>query len=84
MVKTTYNTTEDMKIKLQHLKCKTKLKIFEKIGNYYDEINIRNFKFEEDYFSKNAQGISKICHEVFLLMNFLQAKSQVKNMNIKY
>ena len=41
----------------------------------------RNFQFEEDPFSKNAQGISKINHEA-LLMKFLQTKPQVKNMNI--
>ena len=36
-------------------------------------------------FPKNAQGISKIYHEVLLLMKFLQAKPQVKKMiNIYY
>ena len=38
----------------------------------------------EDPFSKNAQGISKIYREVLLFRNFLQIKPQVKNMNIKY
>ena len=38
----------------------------------------------QDPFAKNAQGISKIYHEVLLLMKFLQTKSQVKNMNINY
>ena len=38
----------------------------------------------EDLFSKNAQGNSKIYHEVLLLMKFLQTKPQVKNMNVNY
>ena len=45
-------------------------------------MNIRNFIFEEDIFSKNAQGVSKNYHEVLLLMKFFQTKPQVKNMNI--
>ena len=47
-------------------------------------MNIRNFKFEEDTFSKNAPGIIDIYHEVLLLMNFLQNKLQAKNMNINF
>ena len=42
------------------------------------------FKFEEALLSKNAQGISKIYHEVLLLMKILETKLQVKNMNLKY
>ena len=34
-----------------------------------------NIKMDEDTFSKNAQGISKIYHEVFLLRKFLQTKT---------
>ena len=48
---------------------------------------MKNKKFQtnnQDPFAKNAQGISKIYHEVLLLMKFLQTKSQVKNMNINY
>ena len=41
-----------------------------------------NIRFDEDPFAKKAQGISKICHEVLKLMNFLQTKRQVKNKNI--
>ena len=37
-----------------------------------------------DPFAKNGQGISKICHEVLLLMKFSQTKPQVKNMYINY
>ena len=45
----------------------------------------RNFQTQDqDPFPKNAQGISKIYHEVLLLMKFLQTKPQVKNMNINY
>ena len=47
-------------------------------------MNIRNFKFEEDTFSKNAQGNNKFYKEVLLLFKFLQTKPQVKIMNIKY
>ena len=39
---------------------------------------------DEDLFAKNAQGFSKIYHEVILLLKFLQTKPQVKNMNINY
>ena len=37
-----------------------------------------NFRMDEDPFAKNSQGISKIHHEIFLLMQFLQTKPQVK------
>ena len=39
---------------------------------------------QEDPLAKNAQVISKIYHEVLLLMNILQTKPQVKSMNISY
>ena len=81
MVNTTYKSTEDMIDKLQQLKGKTRLKFYEKIIEYYDNMNIR---FDEDPFAKNAQGISKIYHEVLLLMKSLQTKPQVKNMNKNY
>ena len=82
--KTTYKSTEDLIKKLQELKGKTKLKFYKNLSNYYDEMNIRNFKFEEDPFSKNAQGISKLYHGVLLLKKFLQTKLQVKNIIINY
>ena len=47
-------------------------------------MNNRNFKSEEDPLSRNAQGISKIYHEVLLLMNFLQTKPQVKIIHNSY
>ena len=43
-----------------------------------------NFQTQQDPFAKNTQGISKICHEVLLLMKFLQTKPEVNNMNVKY
>ena len=44
----------------------------------------KKFQTQQDPFAKNAQGISKIYHEVLLIMKFLQTKPQVKNMNINY
>ena len=85
MVNTTYNSTEDMIDKLKSLKGKVKLKLNKNISNYYIEMKNRNFQTQDqDPFSRNAQGINKIYHEVLLLMKFLQTKSQVKNMNINY
>ena len=43
-----------------------------------------NFQFEEDPFSKNSESISKIYHDVSLLMKFIQTKPQVKNMKSYY
>ena len=83
MVNTTYNSSEDMINKLQELKGKTKLKFYKNVSNYYNEMKDKNFQtHHEDPFAKNSKGISKIYHEVFLLMKFLQTKPQIKNMNI--
>ena len=85
MVNTNYNSTEDMINKLQSLKGKTKLKFYKNISNYYIEMKHKNFQTNnQDPFSKNAQGISRVYHEVLLLMKYLQTKPQVKNMNINY
>ena len=85
MVNTKYNSTEDMINKLQTLKGKTKLKFYKNIKNYYVEMKNKNFQTNhQDPFSRNAQGIHKIYHEVLLLMKFLQTKPQIKNMNINY
>ena len=73
-----------MIIKLQEWKGKRKLKIYKSRSNFYDEMNLRISKFEEDSFSKNAQSISNIYHEVLVLMKYLETKPHVKNMNIKY
>ena len=85
MFNTNYNSTEDMINKLQSLKNKTKLKFYKNIYNYYIEMKNKNFQpHHEDLFSKNAQSISKIYHEVLLLLKLLMTKPQVKNMNINY
>ena len=84
MVNTTYNSSEDMNNKLQELKGRIKLKIYKNISDYYKEMKNKNYQSQQDPFSRNAQGISKIYHEVLLLMKFLQTKPEVKNMNIKY
>ena len=81
LVNTKYNSTEDEINKLQELNGKTKLKIYKNMSNFYDNMN---FRFEEDPFAKNAQGINKIYHEVLLLMKFLQTQPQVKFMNNNY
>ena len=78
------NTTEDMIDKLQQLRGQTNLKLYKNISNYYTEMKNENFQTQQDPFAKNAQGISKIYHEVLLLMKFLQTKPQVKDMNISY
>ena len=66
MVNTNYNSTQKIIDKLQCLKGKTKLKFYKNISDYYNEMKNRNFRTQEDPFSKNAQGISKIYHEVLL------------------
>ena len=79
------DTTEDMINKLQSLKGKTKLKFYKNISEYYKEMKNKNYQSNNiDPFYRNAQGINKVYHEILLLMNFLQTKPQVKNMNINY
>ena len=70
--------------KLQELKGKTKLKFYKNINKYYKEMKIKIFQIEQDPFSRNAQGINKIYHEILLLMKFLQTKPKFKSMNINY
>ena len=84
MVNTTYESSEDRINKLPSLKGKTKLKFYKNISDYYIEMKNRNFKTQEDPYSRNAQDIGKIYHEVLLLMKLLQTKPQVKNLNINY
>ena len=84
MANTTYNSSEDMINKLQSSKGKTKLKLYKNISDYYIEMKNKNFQTQQDPFSRNAQGFSKIYHEVVLLMKFLQTKPQLKNMNFNY
>ena len=63
---------------LQEVKGKTKLKFSKNISKYYENMNSR---MDGDPFARNGQGLSKIYHEVLLLMKFIQSKPQVKNMN---
>ena len=84
MVNTKYNTTEDMINNLQSLKSKGKLQFYKNISNYHNEMKNLKFQSQEDPSSGNAQGVSKIYHEVLLLMLFLQTKRQIKNMNNNY
>ena len=78
MINTADNSSEEMINKLQELKGKTKQKFHKIVSNYHDEMNIKNFQFQQDSFSKNAQSISKIYHEVFLLNNFYRLKLKLK------
>ena len=66
MFKTLYNSTGPMNMKLQSLKTKTKINFYKNMNSYYDEMYIRNFQIEQGPFAKNAQGVSKIYHEVML------------------
>ena len=62
-----------------------KIKFYKNLSDYYKEMKKKKFQTNNiDPFSENAQGISKIYHEVLLLMKFLQTKPQVKNMDINY
>ena len=54
------STLKNKRLKLQQLKGKTKLKFHQILSNYYDELNIRGFRYEGDPFFKNAHGMSKI------------------------
>ena len=85
MVDITYKSTQVMINILQQLKGKTKLKFYKNLSNYYIEMKRKNFQtYQQDTSAKNAQGISKIYHEIVLLMRILQTKPQIKNKNINY
>ena len=84
MFNTTYNSKENMINKLQDLKGKTKLNFYKNISKYNNEMKNKNFQTQKDPFSRNTQGISKVYHEVILLMLFLQTKLQIKNLNFFY
>ena len=69
---------------LQLIKGRSKLKFYKNISDYYKERKNKIFQSNKiDPFSKNTKGIGKIYHEVLLLMEFLQTKPDIKNMNIK-
>ena len=63
MANTSYISTQHMNKELESLKGKTKLKVYQIISSYYDEMKYRRQKrkcpFEEDTFSKNVENISK-------------------------
>ena len=85
MVNIKYNSIEDTIDKLQSLKGKSKLRFHKNISKYYTEMKNKNYQTQDqDPFSKNAKGISRIYHEVLLLMKFLQTKPQIKDTNISY
>ena len=74
--------------KPQTLKGRTKMKFYQNISNYYDQMNYtrqtKTFQFEEEPFCKGAQSVAFIMHKVLLIMKFLQTKSQVKGKNTNY
>ena len=80
------NFSDDDNIEnLQLLKGRIKLKFYKNISDYYKEMKNKIFQSNKtDPFSKSAIGIGKIYHEVLLLMEFLQTKPDIKNMNINY
>ena len=78
MIITTYNSEEDLIDKSQQLKGKTKLSFLKNLSNCYNEMILRNFIYQEDRLSINAQSIGKKYHEVLLIMKFLQTKPQVR------
>ena len=59
MVNTTYNSTEDMIIKLKELKGKTKLKFYKNISNYYTEMKKKLFKLNRILFQEMLKVIVK-------------------------
>ena len=82
MMNTKWNTIEDMTKTIQNWKIKTKLKVHQDFGKFYDEIvyltQSKKFHFKRDFFSKNAQNIAIYVHEALLLKNFLQKKPQIQ------
>ena len=68
MVNTKNKTTQDMIDKVQQLIGEGKIKFWQLISKYYDEMNYKRqsvtFQFEEDVFSKGAQGRADNTHEV--------------------
>ena len=68
-VNTTYNSTQDMIDKLQSLKGKTNITIYQNISNYYDKMNYRRqsdtFYFEKLLFLKMQKVLVK-----FIMKNY--------------
>ena len=88
MVNTKHNSIKDMINVLQSLRGRSKLDFYQKLSNYFDEMNYRRqkstFQFEEDPFTKNAERISKTHHQVLLFMKFLQIRPLLKSMNFNF
>ena len=81
MVNTTYNSTEGMIKNLQSLNGKTKVKFYKNPSNFY---NIMDLRMDEDHFARNAQGISKIYHDVLSLLKLSQNKPEVRSTKFNY
>ena len=80
-----YFSLDNVIDKLQQSKGRIKLKFYKNISDYYKEMKNKKFHSNNiDPFPKNAKGVGKIYHELLLLMEFLQTKPEVKNMNINY
>ena len=64
------------------------MKFHQGFNNFHDELNYLrqsgSFKFEEDNFSKIAQGIALIMRECLLLLKRLQTESEIKFKKTKY
>ena len=87
MVNTNYISTEGMINKLQSLKGKTKLKFYKNLNNYIMFWNNKkpSNSRSRSLCQKRIKAItSKIYHEILLLMEFLQTKPDIRNMNINY
>ena len=86
MANSRYETTQDVIDKVQSVKGK-KIKIYQTINIYYDEMTCRiqsgTFQFEEYPFADKTERISENFPELLFLLEFLQTKPQVKSMSIK-
>ena len=59
MVNTNYNSSEDMINKLQSLKGKTKLKFYNNLSKYYNEMKNRNFQTQKIHLLKMLKVLVK-------------------------
>ena len=77
-----YKTKDGAISSSQKSKGKTKLKLHQKISDFYDHMNyilIKTFMFEKDPAAKSEQNKDKILEAAMLLMKILQTKPQIKN-----
>ena len=88
MAKTTYNSPQEMIKKQQGLKGKTKLKFYQKTGDFLmkwiSKGNVLIFSLKKILLVRTFKVLQKFCHEVLLLVKFLQTKQHVKSMITKY